>query len=188
MAKARNAKMMAKAIAPPFFFTLEEEVGLESTSDLTELVPASESLLSSVIMDNSLVNMDNSSDRVVVVVGEVVDGAVVLVVEEAVVGDVVVVLGEDVILCTIVVVVLVVEVVDEVVETVESVELLTNTASVTAVVVVVVVVEVAVVEDTSVREPADLSSLLQLDSSDASSQSGVPSQTQEFGIQLPSPQ
>ena len=186
MAKARNAKMMAKAIAPPFFFTLEEEVGLESTSDLTELVPASESLLSSVIMDNSLVNMDNSSDRVVVVVGEVVDGAVVLVVEEAVVGDVVVVLGEDVILCTLVVVVLVVEVVDE---DVETVELLTNTASVTAVVVVVVVVvEVAVVEDTSVREPAALSSLLQLDSSDASSQSGVPSQTQEFGIQLPSPQ
>lgn len=186
MAKARNAKMMAKAIAPPFFFTLEEEVGLESTSDLTELVPASESLLSSVIMDNSLVNMDNSSDRVVVVVGEVVDGAVVLVVEEAVVGDVVVVLGEDVILCTLVVVVLVVEVVDE---DVETVELLANTASVTAVVVVVVVVvEVAVVEDTSVREPAALASLLQLDSSDASSQSGVPSQTQEFGIQLPSPQ
>jgi len=185
MAKARNAKMMAKAMAPPFFFTLEEEVGLESTSDLTELVPASESLLSSVIMDNSLVNMDNSSDRVVVVVGEVVDGAVVLVVEEAVVGDVVV-LGEDVILCTLVVVVLVVEVVDEVVE---IVELLATTASGTAVVVVVVVVvEVAVVEDTSVREPAALASLLQLDSSDASSQSGVPSQTQEFGIQLPSPQ
>merc|ERR1719348_118613 len=53
-------------------------------------------------MDNSLVKMDNSSERVVVVVGEVVDGAVavVLVVEEAVVGDVEVVLGEDVILCT----------------------------------------------------------------------------------------
>merc|ERR1719516_683325 len=66
-------------------------------------------------MDNSLVNMDNSSDRVVVVVGEVVDGAVVLVVEEAVVGDVVVVLGENVIPCILVVVVLVVEVVDEVV-------------------------------------------------------------------------
>merc|ERR1719516_480215 len=66
-------------------------------------------------MDNSLVNMDNSSDRVVVVVGEVVDGAVVLGAEEAVVGDVVVVLGEDVILCTLVLVVLVVEVVDEVV-------------------------------------------------------------------------
>merc|ERR1719450_1926913 len=97
-------------------------------------------------MDNSLVNMDNSSDRVVEV-----DGAVVLVVEEAMVGDVVVVLGEDVILCTL-------------------------------------VVMVAVVEDTSVREPAALASLLQLDSSDASSQSGVPSQTQEFGIQLPSPQ
>merc|ERR1719450_875682 len=54
--------------------------------------------------------------------------------------------------------------------------------------VVVVVGEVVVVEDTSVREPAALASLLQLDSSDASSQSGVPSQTQEFGIQLPSPQ
>merc|ERR1719450_308236 len=132
-------------------------------------------------MDNSLVNMDNSSDRVVEV-----DGAVVLVVEEAMVGDVVVVLGEDVILCTLVVMVLVVDVVDEIVETVE---LLATTASVTAVVVVVVVVmEVAVVEDTSVREPAALASLLQLDSSDASSQSGVPSQTQEFGIQLPSPQ
>merc|ERR1719348_885600 len=83
-------------------------------------------------MDNSLVNMDNSSGRVVVVVGEVVDGAVVLVVEEAVVGDVAVVLGEDVILCTL-----------------------------------VVVVEVTVVEDTFVREPATLASLLQLDSSDA---------------------
>ena len=170
--------MTARAIAPPFFFTFE--VGLEATPDFTEFVRASESRGSSVVLDNT-------SDVVVVVVGDVVDGAAVEV-DEAEIGEVGVVHREEVILCTFVVVVVVVVVVDGDVGTVDT---LVTTASVAVVLVVVVEVMedvVVVVEEDSGTEPAAFASLLQLDSSDASSQSGVPSQTQDFGIQFPSPQ
>ena len=47
---------------------------------------------------------------------------------------------------------------------------------------------VLVVEEDSKGEIAAFASLLQFNSSEESSQSGVPSQTQVFGIQFPSPQ
>jgi len=106
MANARNAKMTARAIAPPFFLTLE--VGLELTLALTELERASE----------PSETFDTTSDTVVVVIGEIVEGAAVVV--EAVTEEVVD--GLDVILCTLVVV--------EDGEVVETVEVLLLTASV----------------------------------------------------------
>lgn len=98
--------MTARAIAPPFFLTLE--VGLELTLALTELERASE----------PSGTFDTTSDTVVVVIGEIVEGAAVVV--EAVTEEVVD--GLDVILCTLVVV--------EDGEVVETVEVLLLTASV----------------------------------------------------------
>ena len=167
MANARNARMTARAIAPPFFLTLE--VGLELTLALTELECASASRESSG-------TFDTTSDIVVVVIGEVVEGAVVVEAVTEEVAD-----GRDVILCTLVVVED-----GEVVETFEVLEL-TASAALADWVVVVVVVMVVLVED-SMGESAAFASLLQFNSSEESSQSGVPSQTQVFGIQLPSPQ
>ena len=160
--------MTARAIAPPFFLTLE--VGLELTLALTELECASASRESSG-------TFDTTSDIVVVVIGEVVEGAVVVEAVTEEVAD-----GRDVILCTLVVVED-----GEVVETFEVLELTASAALALSVLVVVVVVMVVIVED-SMGESAAFASLLQFISSEESSQSGVPSQTQVFGIQLPSPQ
>jgi len=157
--------MTARAIAPPFFLTLE--VGLELTLALTELERASASREPSG-------TFDTTSDVVVVVIGEVVEGATVVEAVTEEVAD-----GRDVILCTLVVVED-----GEVVETLEVLELTASAAL--AVWVVVVVVVMVVLEDTG--ESAAFASLLQFNSSEESSQSGVPSQTQVFGIQLPSPQ
>jgi len=160
--------MTARAIAPPFFLTLE--VGLELTLALTELERASASREPSG-------TFDTTSDVVVVVIGEVVEGATVVEAVTEEVAD-----GRDVILCTLVVVED-----GEVVETLEVLELTASAALALSVLVVVVVVMVVLVED-SMGDSAAFASLLQFISSEESSQSGVPSQTQVFGIQLPSPQ